>query len=313
MEKKDEIKNNKDLYITKDLLIFSKIYMEKFLELISKSIINFQKNAICFIIDCSLYLGFKAKLFNLLLILSIMKTLYIVDIQFSIILSADDKYKVIIKNYDDNFNYEDLIEILYETVILKRFRNNILKTLKTAIEYLKHKQRNTIYISFFDCMDESFTHINYWLDNILIEKSNSFLLIIEKSRLYKEENKEIIDNMINSFNKKVQKHIASKIKIKSIALNFFNIYKEDIDTEINSVFSDLVHFLSDINESNIPQKLNKKNKSKINYLSDKKIEYFEEIIKDNTYSKFNKILFINERKPKSNFKIIDLLKKKRKY
>ena len=103
---------NKD-YIIKELISFSKIFMEQFLETISRSNIIFEKTSFCFILDCSLYLGIKVKLFNLLVVLSIIKVLYMVDIKFSILLSADDKYKIIIKNYNDIFDYEDLIEILF--------------------------------------------------------------------------------------------------------------------------------------------------------------------------------------------------------
>ena len=142
------------------------------MEIITKTKINFQKIAFCFIIDCSQYFKLETKLFNLLIILSIIKIFYIIDIPFSIFLSADEKYKIVLKNYEDDINYEDLIEFLYETMIINRSRNNILQSLKTAIDFLKNKNRNTFYMCFYDYMDISFTYPNYWLQNILNDKTN---------------------------------------------------------------------------------------------------------------------------------------------
>ena len=286
-------KNNCNNYITKTLIIFAKYYMEKILELISKININYQKTSICFIIDCSSYLNIEIKLVNLLIILSIIKILYIIDIQFAIFLSADNNYKIVLKNYDDDYIlYEDLIEILYETIIIQRSRNNILKTLKTCIDYLKNKERNTIYIEFFDCMDESFTYVNYWLNNILNDKTNSFMLIVEKSMLYKEENKDIINNMMKSFNEKVKKNSFSKIKIMEL-----NFTKENIDLEI--IFSEIFNFFDDITELKETNKTIKRidNINNNDNLKShiKSIKFFESIVNDNIYGKFDKIYFKNNK------------------
>ena len=211
--------------------------MEKNLELITKTNINFQKISFCFIIDCSIFLSIETKLYNLLLILSIIKIFYIINIEFAILLSADDYYKILIKNYDDEYiSYEDLIEILYEAIIIGRFKNNILKAIKTAVDFLKNKNRYTIYLGFFDCFDDSFTYPNYWLKNILNDKSNSFIIILEKSRLYKEKNKEIIHKMINLFNRNIDKISPSKIKIMGIDDNF------DLENRLTEIYN----FLNDI-------------------------------------------------------------------
>ena len=309
-----ETKNNND-YIIKDLLNFTRNYVEKFFELISKTKLNFQKVAICFIIDCSLYLEIKVKLFNLMIILSIIKIFYIIDIKFSILLSADDLYKVVIKNYDNDIIFEDLIEILYETIIIKRFRNNILKALKTSIDFLKYESKSTIYFAFFDCMDESFTYPNYWIKNILLDQTNFFLLISEKSRLYKEKNGDTINQMMKSFKNKIQKNSVSKIKILDI--NFSNI---DIDSKINFIFSEFASFLNDINES-IPYDIINLNKKTINNkkekneemkkLSKRKIEYLEGLLKNDFYKKYDKIYFFNKMRTKQKINTPNSLFKKR--
>ena len=300
-------------YIIKELLSFSKIYMEKFLETISKADITFETTSFCFIIDCSLYLGYKVKLFNLMIILSIIKVLNMIDMQFSILLSADDKYKIIIKNYNEHFDYEDLIEMLYESIIIKRYRNNILKALVTSIHDLKNQNGNTIYLTFSDCMDESFTYPNYWIENILADESNHFILILEKSRLYKEMNEEIINKMINSFEEKINKGCLSKIKI--INMNFS---EPDINSKIFSLFSDILNMLN-ISAKLISKKHNpdsstiisNNNKRTMNIKIDeeeellillkKDLKYFESIYKDDVYRKYDKIYFINNEKKKLKF------------
>ena len=305
--KEKVIINDKKDYIVKDLISFSNYYMEKFLEVISKSNINFPEFSFCFIIDCSLYLGIKVKLFNLMVILSIIKLFYMIDINYSILLSADDKYKIVIKDYNDNFNYEDLVEILYETIIIKRFRNNALKTLKTSIQYLKNKNRNTIYFAFFDCMDESFTYPKYWLNNILKDKTNYFFIIIENTRLYNEIYITKIKDMINSFENNIKKTSLSKIII-----NILNFKENEIDSKINLIFKELSNFLSNIEEDiNLSNKINiLNNKNNKDNLAMKKIGYFEEIIKNNLYKTFDKIYFIqNNKKLKSNMKLSNTLNK----
>ena len=295
-------------FIINDLLIFSKNYMEKILELITKTNINFRKISFCFIIDCSKYFGIKDKLFNLMIILSIIKICYIIDIEFSILLSADDKYKVVIKNYEETINYENLIEILYETIIIKRFRNNILKAIKTAIQISKNNKRNTIFFGFFDYMDESFTYPKYWLKHILNEKKNSFLLILERSRLYKKENEEIISNMIKNFEEQI-KDTVSKLKILDINEN-----------DIEVLFSKIMTFLNDIYELTTPIEdmslLNDDNNNKEieifkerQNLNMKKMEDFEKIIKDEFYKKYHKIYFKNNIREKSKINLSESLSK----
>ena len=166
-----------------------------------------------------------------MIILSIIKIFYIINIEFAILVAADDNYKIVIKKYKDYINYEDLIEILYETITIKRFRNNILKTIKNVTKNLKSENRNTIFLSFFDCMDYSFTYPNYWLKDILNNEKFSFFFIIEKTRLYqKGEYKEIINNMFKTFENKI-KNCASKFKIFDLYSKDFDLYNNDIDLE----------------------------------------------------------------------------------
>ena len=92
---------------------------------------------------------------------------------------------------------------------------------------------------FFDYMDVSFTYPNYWIQNYLNDKTNSFLLIMEKSRLYKNRYKEIINKMMKTFEEKIYKGSLSKIKILDI-----NPCNEGFDLE--NIFSEIFSFLNGI-------------------------------------------------------------------
>ena len=205
--------NNNDEYLIKNLIAISKPYIISFFELFSRITIDFSNIAFCFILDCSLYLGFKKKLEYLMYILSIIKIIQMLNIKFCIFLSADDNYKVLIKKYDEFINYEDLIERIYETYIIKRFRNNLLKSVQIAIESLKCNDReNIIFLIFSDSLDDSIINFNYWKSNILINKNNSFIFFISKHSIAKNK-QEIITNMWNNFEKKANENSNSKIKI----------------------------------------------------------------------------------------------------
>ena len=166
--------------------------MEKCLENKSKSHVDFSKITFCFILDCSLCLGMEKKLNILIIVLSIIKIIEMMNIKFSILLTADDCFKVILKDYEEEIYYNKLIEIIYETLIIKRYRNNLLKLVKTAVDYMKCKDReNHIFLIFSDFVDDSILHINYWKNKIQVNPTNKFIFFIDKkdSHLTKEQQK----------------------------------------------------------------------------------------------------------------------------
>ena len=155
-------------------------------------------------------------------------------------------------------------------------------------------------------MDESFTYPNYWLENILTDKTSYFILILEKSRLYKEMNKEIINNMIKSFEENINKGTLSKIKI--IVINFSD---PEVNSKINSLFSEILLFLNDLYELSSKNEIIISNKNVNNIKISKEeefpilydINHFESIYKDDIYKNYDKIYFFNNEKKKSKLKI----------
>lgn len=86
-----------------------------------------------------------------MIVLSIIKVIQCIKIKFAVLLVADEEFKVIIKKYDEKINYDDLIERIYETSILRRFKNNLAKSVKTAVDHVKCKEReNHIFLIFTD-------------------------------------------------------------------------------------------------------------------------------------------------------------------
>ena len=105
-----------------------------------------------------------------------------------------------IKNYNESVNVDDLIEKLYEVCIIERFKNNVTKAVKTAMEFLKCENKlNTVYFIFCDCIDSSMIYYNYWINNILNNKNKSFIFFVEKTLSFKDEYIEVINNMWNIF------------------------------------------------------------------------------------------------------------------
>ena len=296
IEKPLEIKYNKNCNMNKnniieELINNSQIIIEKFFEEISKCNLNFSEIGFCFIIDCSLYLGIWLKFINLIIILSILKSIEIIDIKFSILLTADDKFKVILKDYDEKINYENLIEILYESILIKRFRNNLAKSIKTGIEYLKSKRKNTVFWIFSDSLDESIIYYNYWIKNLFNDETNSFIFFIEKksSLNYLKNNKiDIITKLWNNFEKKIKEKSKSKVKIIDLNINEKNININDVFKDINNFLNNCIHYEENNNKND-----KKKSNRNLNNLKRKEILYYENLLKDETYKNNNEIYFLN--------------------
>ena len=259
-----------------------------------------------------------------MILLSIIKTLEIIDIKYSIVISDCDyinnTFKIFIKNYDDVINTEDLIEKVYEFCLINENKNNIEKTLSYAIKNIKYEdKKNNIFLVFSDSLDESIIYYNSWINNILNNTKNSFIFFIEKTNLHKDAYLKIIDKMWNDFEGKVKK-ANSKIKIincdiknseKFIIENIF----EDIKSFLNETFNennnnDIIDF--NYNEKILSEELDfNKNKLKM-----KEMEDFEKLLDDETYknSKYNdKMYFSNYKKYNENFKLNNYKNKKNKY
>ena len=276
--------------------------MEKFLEQISQTNLDFCELAFCFILDCSLFLGMNTKLINLMIILSILKVIEIINIKFSILLTADDNFKILLKNYDEDINFEDLIEVIYETCIIKRFRNNLAKSVEIAVKKIKCNKKSKVFIIFSDILDESVVYYNYWIKNILTDINNSFIFFVDKSsslNFIKEQKSNTIKEMWSTFEKKVNEKAKSRIKIIDPYLN-----RKEMQIDENIIFKDISVFLNEVSAKPNSSKTELKNcnyNNKNKALEKNNIDYFKELSNDETYKKYEEIYFFNYHKKKLNY------------
>ena len=215
------------------------------------------------------------------------RIMHMINIKYSILLCADDNFKIELKNYDEIIDFEDIIERIYETCIIRRYKNNILKSTQIAIEYMKCENiDNRVFCIFADSLDESILQFSYWKEKILINKYNSFIFFVETTHKLKEEMRPIITNMWENFEKSANKEACSKIKLIMIEQHNFN----NID-----IFKHIGEFLNHLILKN-----NGNNKH-INHhalINEKKVDLktFNDIMSVQCFRGKNSIIFID--KPK---------------
>ena len=285
LSKEDNISS--DQYIVKELINICKQYIYLFFEQFSKCNLQFSNIAFCFILDCSLYLGYTNKFIYLMIILSILKTIQMLNIKFCILLSGDDNFKVVIKSYEENVNYDDLIERIYETYIIKRYRNNLVKSVQIAVEYLKYNEKcNHLFLIFSDCLDDSIIQFTYWKNKIFYNIYNSFIFFIETSHQLTSSQENIIIDKWKNFERKANKSTKSKVKV----INFSRKKIKEYNNNFN--ISDF------LNQITIKENLDKDNKN--NLIEQKKIniDYFDRILDFDGYKDNDKIYFFNADKQK---------------
>ena len=302
-------KLNKDedkVYIINDLLKISKIYIDRFFVQLSKCDIELFKFSFCFVLDCSLYMGLENKLINLMIVLSILKVIEMINIKFSILLTADDKFKIIIKKYEETINFEDLIERIYETIILKRYKNNITKSIKIAVDYMKNKtSNNLLFLVFCDYLDDSMVNFNYWKNNILNNSNDSFIFFMENTHNLDKSQQELVNKMWKDFEQKANEQTNSKIKLINFAFsksNYKIINEIDIFKDISEFFNEIFikndndnynYNYNDIKNDNIINNINSNIENTNNQTLD--IKHFEEILDYKKFKKYNKIYYSYEK------------------
>ena len=282
---KDKI--NQEQNIVKNLIDKSKLFIYRFFFQISQTALDFSQIAFCFVIDCSLYLGNFNKFINLILVLSMIKIIHMINIKYSILLCADDNFKIELKNYDEIIDLEDIIERIYEACIIRRYKNNILKSTQIAIEYLKCENiDNRVFFIFSDSLDESILQFSNWKEKILFDKYNSFIFFVETTHKLNEEMRPFIIKMWENFEKTANKEeTCSKIKLIMFEQdNFSNI----------DIFNDISEFLNHIHLKN-----NNNNKPKENIIINEKkvdLKIFNDSLNSQCFKGKNSIIFID--KPK---------------
>lgn len=213
--------------------------------------IPFLNIGVSILIDCSGYINKENKLFNMLLICGLTEALNSIGISYSVALISDENFKRIIKNYDTPHNKYELQKI-YECYMIPRYRTNLAKSAKFAIDNLKYDSNkanedgkinsNTAYFIFSDGMDENLYFGKNFKDILFNDANLSFGFVFIKSSLLTADNSKILENLWNNFNNeiigslsKVQVQIIeNKLepnKILEISKMFVNILSRNIEEQ----------------------------------------------------------------------------------
>ena len=212
---------------------FLKLANEIFIE-VSKLVVPENKTDILFtkicailLIDSSCYINKKKKIFNFHILCSFAIVFHLLEIPYSIAVIADGKYKIILKQFEDQHSFE-IFEKVYECLMIRRFRDNLANSQKFAKEnfmfskekikvnvkekpkfYIEHPKK--IIITITDGLDEELKLTKEWNNLIFNEKDISFGFIFYKPDLDKAEDEKQIDNLWESFIEHSKKAISKVI------------------------------------------------------------------------------------------------------
>ena len=213
--------------------------------------IPFLNEAASILIDCSGYINKENKLFNMHLICGLTEALNSIGIPYSVALISDENFKRIIKNYDTPHNKYELQKI-YECYMIPRYRTNLAKSIKFAIDNLKYDSNkiteegkinsNTAYFIFSDGMDENLFFGKEFKDILFNNINLSFGFIFIKSSLLTDKHTEVLEKLWKNFNNeisgsssKVQIQIIENkleyIKIREISKMFVNMLSRNINEQ----------------------------------------------------------------------------------
>ena len=187
------------------------------------------------LLDPSVYISDQIKALNMFIVCAMANALNCLEIKYSIILMGDEEFRCVLKDYNEPHSLEAL-ERVYECLFLKRFRTNIPSCLKYSLEEISSKSgfKYTSFFIFTDGLDKRFacTQKNTWDSNIFYKKSNSFGFIFILSSILTKKNKEMINEIWNTFLNETKKNSRSGIYLKSLEL----IIDEQFKSKINEIF-----------------------------------------------------------------------------
>ena len=195
--------------------------------------VNYFDTLVYILLDPSVYISEEIKALNMFIVCAMTNALTCLEIKYSIVLMGDEEFRCVLKNHDEPHSIE-VLERVYECLMIRRFRTNIPACLKYCLEELSSKS-GFKYSSFFiltDGLDKSFicTQKNTWDINIFNKKNNSFGFIFPLSSILTKENKEFLNEIWNTFLNETK--ARSGVFIKSLELRI----DEEFITKINDIF-----------------------------------------------------------------------------
>ena len=180
----------------------------------TKMDIPFNKMCIILLIDGSCYISIKRKILNFYILCSYSIICNLLEIPYGISVIADGKFKIILKQFEEPHSF-DILEKVYECLMIRRFRDNLSNSQKFAKDtfmfsadydgddnnipkfYKEHYKK--IIITITDGLDEELKLTNKWNHLIFNETDISFGFIFNKPVFGNIEDKNKIEKLWDNF------------------------------------------------------------------------------------------------------------------
>ena len=223
------IKENSNEFPINKIIEHSLPLSSEFIIYASEYEIPFKEICVNILIDCSYYISDENKIYNMYLVCAITFALNALEIPFTISLVSDEKFKIILKKFDESYSKESLQKVL-DCLLIRRYRTKIASSLKFAeqlMEYSNKEERpyRAIFL-FTDRLDETLVQKELWSNTIFNNQKLSFGLFFVKSIYLKEQNLVFVEEIWKEF-ENYNKNSLSKLKIASTNSN---LNKKNIKT-----------------------------------------------------------------------------------
>ena len=263
--------------------------------------IPFSKLCVILLIDSSCYISLKRKIFNFFILCSYSILCNLLEIPYGIAIIADGKFKIILKQFEEPHSF-DILEKVYECLMIRRFRDNLSnsqvfakESFMFSIEYNSKLNNNEIpkfykehpkkvIITITDGLDEELKLTSKWNHLIFNNSEISFGFIFNKPDFPNIEDRIKIEKLWDNFFKE-----SKKAKSKVI------LYIYDKSENNNNLYQNLSIFFGDLicqKQDNFEEKIIPKEISKPNFV--------EEEIKLNSIETLNEIFKNFKRKNNDN-------------
>ena len=237
----------------------------------TKMDIPFSKMCAILLIDGSCYISYKRKIINFYILCSYSTLFNLLEIPYGIAVIADGKFKIILKQFEEPHSF-DILEKVYESLMIRRFRDNLANSQKFAKEtfmfsvkynlkeenneipkfYKEHPKK--IIITITDGLDEELKLTHKWNNLIFNDDDISFGFIFNKPDFPNNEDKKKIEKLWENFIEE-----SKKAKSKVIVLIFDRIQKNNFYDNLAIFIRDLVCQKHENFEENIIKPIYKPN------------------------------------------------------
>ena len=255
MEKNKKNFQYKILELSSHILKLSNIAFNETSKLIApdtKLDIPFSKMCVILLIDGSCYISLKRKILNFFILCSYAIVCNLLEIPYGIAVVADGKFKIILKQFEEPHSF-DILEKVYECLMIRRFRDNLSNSQVFAKEtfmfsldynsklknneipnfYKEHKKK--VIITITDGLDEELKLTSKWNHLIFNESEISFGFIFNKPDFANAEDKKKIEKLWENFIEE-----SKKAKSKVIIYIYDKSEEKNLYQNLSVFFRDLI-------------------------------------------------------------------------